>query len=313
MIVKNEEQVLARCLDSVKTLVDEVIIVDTGSTDRTKEIAAKYTSRIFSFVWTEDFSAARNYSFQHATQDYILWLDADDWVQEEDLHKLVALKADLAADIDAICMNYVLAFHTLGQPTAVAKRNRIVKRSRQFQWHDPVHEYLDVSGHIVFADITITHDRRHSHSQRNLRIFEKAIKEGAVLNHRQLLHYAMELTANGHYEKAIAIYQCQLDDPSGYFEEKLDACDRMAHCYHELGCKDEQLLALLKTFHYDVPRADYVCRIAYYFQENEDFEKAVNWYELALKLEKPDNRLYGVNHAAWTWLPHEQLAVCYGS
>ena len=78
MIVKNEEDVIGRCLDSVSDLVDEINIVDTGSTDRTKEIVAKYTDRIFDFEWIDDFSAARNFSFQQATRQYILWLDADD-------------------------------------------------------------------------------------------------------------------------------------------------------------------------------------------------------------------------------------------
>ena len=71
MIVKNEEKVLERCLESIRDLMDEIIIVDTGSTDRTKEIAAKYTDQIFDFEWINDFSAARNFAFSRATCDYI--------------------------------------------------------------------------------------------------------------------------------------------------------------------------------------------------------------------------------------------------
>ena len=71
MIVKNEEKILARCLDSIHDLVEEIIIVDTGSTDRTKEIASKYTKKIYDFEWIDDFAAARNFSFQFATKDYI--------------------------------------------------------------------------------------------------------------------------------------------------------------------------------------------------------------------------------------------------
>ncbi len=72
MIVKNEEQVLERCLASAAPLVDEIIIVDTGSTDRTREIALRFTDRLLHFAWIDNFSAARNYSFDAATQDYIL-------------------------------------------------------------------------------------------------------------------------------------------------------------------------------------------------------------------------------------------------
>ncbi|MER2072437.1 MAG: glycosyltransferase family 2 protein, partial [Psychrobacillus sp.] len=78
MIVKNEEEVIGRCLASVKDIVDEINIVDTGSTDQTKEIVKQYTNRIFDFKWIDDFAAARNYSFEQATKEYILWLDADD-------------------------------------------------------------------------------------------------------------------------------------------------------------------------------------------------------------------------------------------
>ena len=71
MIVKDEEKVLARCLDSIADLMDEIIIVDTGSTDRTKEIARKYTDKIYDFKWIQDFSAARNYAFSLAKMEYI--------------------------------------------------------------------------------------------------------------------------------------------------------------------------------------------------------------------------------------------------
>ena len=86
MIVKNEEEVLARCLACVTSFADEIIVVDTGSTDKTKAIAADFTDKIYDFAWCDDFSKARNYSFSKATQDFIMWLDADDViVQYEDI------------------------------------------------------------------------------------------------------------------------------------------------------------------------------------------------------------------------------------
>ena len=78
MIVKNEERVLARCLDSLSGLADEIIIVDTGSDDKTKEIALSYTDHVYDFVWVDDFSAARNYSFSKAAMVYIYVADADE-------------------------------------------------------------------------------------------------------------------------------------------------------------------------------------------------------------------------------------------
>ena len=87
MIVKNEEDVLARALDSVKELADEIIIVDTGSEDRTKDIARRYTQKVFDFEWEDDFAAARNFACRKVSMDYWMWLDADDIVTENELKK----------------------------------------------------------------------------------------------------------------------------------------------------------------------------------------------------------------------------------
>lgn len=105
MIVKNEERHIARCLDSVAGLVDEIIIVDTGSTDRTVEIASNYTSKIFSYQWKDDFSDARNYSFSKASMDYCMWMDADDILEEEEkeqaIERLRSIRATLQSLLDA--------------------------------------------------------------------------------------------------------------------------------------------------------------------------------------------------------------------
>jgi glycosyltransferase involved in cell wall biosynthesis len=80
MIVKNESQNLARCLESAKHIVDEIIIVDTGSTDNTKEIGFSYGAKVYDYKWTDDFAAARNYANQYATGEWIIVLDADEQI-----------------------------------------------------------------------------------------------------------------------------------------------------------------------------------------------------------------------------------------
>lgn len=108
MIVKDEEKVLGRCLQSVQDIVDQIIIVDTGSIDKTKDIAKEYNAEIYEFQWVDDFSKARNYAFSKAKEDFILWLDADDVIMETDARKLQHLKENLDANVDAVSMNYVL-------------------------------------------------------------------------------------------------------------------------------------------------------------------------------------------------------------
>jgi Glycosyltransferases involved in cell wall biogenesis len=93
MIIKNEEHNLIKCLGNIKSKVDEIVIVDTGSTDKTKEIAKRYTDRIFDFEWCNDFAAARNYSISMAKNDWILILDADEVVEfynKKTINKFIA-------------------------------------------------------------------------------------------------------------------------------------------------------------------------------------------------------------------------------
>ena len=114
MIVKNEEDVLARALDSVKELADEMIIVDTGSEDRTKDIARHYTQNVFEFEWEDDFAAARNFACGKASMDYWMWLDADDIVTESELKKMNELKSELDPDTDVVIVTGVRLFRIIG-------------------------------------------------------------------------------------------------------------------------------------------------------------------------------------------------------
>lgn len=123
MIVKNDQHTIGRCLESVHPIVDEINIVDTGSQDRTIDICRNFTDRIFPFEWVDHFALARNYSFEQATQEYILWLDADDILKEQDAVKLLELKQTLDSSavptVDSVSMNYHYGFDDHGNVTYI--------------------------------------------------------------------------------------------------------------------------------------------------------------------------------------------------
>ncbi len=98
MIVKDEEKNLKRCLESVQGLADEIIIVDTGSSDNTKEIATQFTDKIYDFQWCDDFSAARNFCLKQAVGDWVLFLDADETISKSDHQMIKELVSDFQAE-----------------------------------------------------------------------------------------------------------------------------------------------------------------------------------------------------------------------
>ena len=311
IIVKNEEDVIARCLDSVQGLVEEIIVVDTGSTDDTIHIVKKYTTKIYDFPWIDDFSAARNFAFSLATKNYIFWLDADDVILDADRQRFLTLKNNLNPAVDSVTMHYHLAKDQNGQITSSLRRNRLVKRSNCFRWIGAVHEYLEVSGFIVNSDVAITHCAIHHDSHRNLRIYAERLAQGESFSPRDLYYYANELHDHANYEEAINFYQKFLKTEQGWIEDNIAACGKLADCFLALHFPEKQLEYLYKSFTYDAPRAEFCCRLGFYHLQENQLKQAVFWYKTATELEKPTDCWGLMNDACWTWLPHLQLCVCY--
>lgn len=311
MIVKDEEDNLSRCLDSVKNIADEIIIIDTGSSDNTKEIASKYTENVFDFQWIDDFAAARNTAFSKATMDYILWLDADDVIEEEDYKKFMELKATIDLSVDSVTMNYNLAFDEYGNVSFSSRRNRLVKRERKFRWIGAVHEYLEVYGNIIHSEIAITHKSIAHDSNRNLNIYEKRLKEGEVFSPRDLYYFANELLDHKIYDRAAKYYEEFLNTKKGWIEDNISSCGKLADCYYNLGDKENELKSILRSFTYGSPRAEFCCRLGFHFLDIGDNSAAIIWYKLATQLEETKKNLGFYNPVFSTWLPHLQLCVCY--
>lgn len=206
MIVKNEEAVLERILKPVSQVMDAILIADTGSSDRTKEIAEQYTSQVFDFPWCDDFSAPRNFLLEKVRTDYWMWLDADDVLDEENLEKLKSLKETLNPGTDVVMMEYAAGFDQSGRTTFSYFRERIMKTSRNFRWNGAVHETVIPEGNIIYSDVVIRHRKcGKGDPDRNLRIYEKMLAGGETLEPRHQLYYGRELYYHQRYPETEAV------------------------------------------------------------------------------------------------------------
>ncbi len=311
MIVKNEEKNLPRCLNSVQELVDEIIIVDTGSTDRTKEIARSYTEKIYDFPWREDFAAARNFSFSMASMQYCMWLDADDVVEPKDREKLHRLKETLSPDTDIVMLRYHTAFDETGSPCFTYYRERLIRREAGLFWQGAIHEAIPPAGTVIYSDAAVSHRKTGpGDPDRNLRIFQRLLREKGELAPREQFYYARELAAHSRDDEAAAVLEEFLDSGKGWVENEIEACRDLAGCFQRLKQPEKAFSALLRSLRLGPPRAEVCCDLGAFFLERSDFSTAAYWYRQALSCPRPDTNGGFVIPDCYGYLPCLQLCVC---
>ncbi len=311
MIVKNEEQVLARCLDCAQQIADEIIIVDTGSTDNTVAIARRYTDKVYFFDWKDDFAAARNFSFSKATKEYILWLDADDVIDEHNIQSFLQLKQTMPGEVDVAMFPYHVGFDEEGKVNFQYYRERLLRNSKGYIWMEPVHEYLVLSGNIQNFDVVIVHgDKERTHTTRNLEIYEGLLKQGVSLTSRGIYYYAKELRNHSRFDQAIGQYRAFLTLPGIWKEDAICAAQELSDCLVTQDQLEEALDVLFASFSKDLPRADVLCRVGEIYMQKEDYSKAIFWYSFALEVPRPDSWGF-IMEDYWGFVPHLQLCVLY--
>ena len=281
MIVKNEEKILRRCLDSIKGLMDEIIIVDTGSTDRTREIAQEYTEKVYDFEWIHDFSAARNFAFSKASCDYIYSADADEVVDEANYERFRQLKATLLPEIEIVQMYYgnQLSFGTIYNFDREL-RPKLFKRLRTFVWEEPIHEAVRLSPVVYDSEITITHLPENSHAGRDLEAFRRQTAKGEELSARLQNIYAKELFISGTDDDFLKAEE--------YFTRQADADELSMEQLKEAVCVIVKAARLrkdyLKMYRYamkDIASegVSEVCfELGEYYYEAGIYEEAAMWY-----------------------------------
>lgn len=292
MIVKDEESVLERCLASAtgkdaqgENPIDEIVIADTGSADGTKKTAAAFGAKIYDFTWCDDFSAARNFSFSKATSDYILWLDADDFITDTARKRLFSLKKKLfeTGASAAFCRYEIAASPSPAAQTATAfYRTRIVKNDGGAIWKGRVHECLpryDDALNEPENGFYVRHlGSEKPRGTRNLDIYRAQILAKEPLSPRDLFYYGRELFYHGFYAEADAIEEKFTACPDGWYVNKIEARKIQSACREATGDTVGAVNALLDSFCYGAPRAGVLCSLGRIFKEKNDFSAAYFWY-----------------------------------
>lgn len=297
LIVRDEERTLGRCLDSLAGAVDEIVVVDTGSRDATKEVARRYTDRLFDFEWRDDFSAARQFAFDRATSDWVAWVDADDVVSNA---ARIRPALDAAPpEVAGFEWRYVAGRDAWGNPLCEYWRERCVRNDGTFRWQGRVHEVLVPSApralardHEVFVEHRPEPSRAPEKRGRNLRILERERHEaGAGVEPRLLFYLANEYASAGRTRQALACYRKYLRVAT-WDDERYLAQIRLAGLLRALGRYEEAVeagLAALKTCpHW--PDAYFGLAETYYYLR--DWHKVVHWCEVGRAMPRPDTPLF---------------------
>lgn len=241
MIVKNEEDLLARCLESVR-LADEIIVCDTGSTDRTVEIAKKYTDKVYTdFVWCDDFAKARNHAKSKATKDWILSIDADEFCHDfAEVRKAI----EEAKDCIGVYMHGERGKATFRCP-------RLFRNTPDIAWFGAIHNHIGVTkegedkgmnvsgeGELI-GDVQITYGYSPAHEKdpdRSLRILQKECEDPTKV--REMYYLGRELYGKGRYLEAIQWFGKHVVS-TNFTAEKADSFLSMSRCYSTLGMDDD--------------------------------------------------------------------------
>jgi glycosyltransferase involved in cell wall biosynthesis len=319
MIVKDEQEVIHRCLSSIAHLADEIIIADTGSSDDTVAICQQFTTHIYSFTWQQDFALARNFAFSKATGDYILWLDADDVIDPEHHAALLDLKNRLSVDVYFLPYNY--SQDEYGQSTCTLYRERILKNDGTFQWKYPVHEVIqNTHGRTERREnIPVRHARTHSGMEqdkgRNLDILQHAVQREEYVNEARVWCYlGRELHDHQRFGEAIAAFERFLLFPHTWQEDRMIALFRIAQCHGSMAGDDNEHAYTAETYARKAIALDARWAEPYFVLgeiafRRKYYEEAAFWFAKCLR-PVPDV-LSPVNREMYNIRPYVYLVFCH--
>jgi GT2 family glycosyltransferase/2-polyprenyl-3-methyl-5-hydroxy-6-metoxy-1,4-benzoquinol methylase/tetratricopeptide (TPR) repeat protein len=293
MIVRDNEDTIEACLNSIYPWVDELIIVDTGSTDRTKEICTQYGARMGEFPWCDDFSAARNESLRHASGEWLFWMDSDDVITEEQGRKLRRL---VYGEHDSDCLGYVLQVHC---PSSNDGEMTIVDHVKVFRNHPDlrfehrIHEQIlpairRFGGKVEFTDIHVVHqgsvqsaETRKRKLQRDFRILEQDLLERP--DHPFVLfNMGMTYEDAGQYEEAV-VHLRRCIEVSGSEESHVKKAHALlVNSLRQMGNADDAVAAADAALEVYPGDKELLFRRATLYQDCERHHEAIADYQRVL-------------------------------
>lgn len=316
IIAKNEEKHIEKCLQALVPLKEEIVVVDTGSTDATKEIAAKYADGLYDFVWINDFSAARNFSIEKASNDWVLILDCDEYVTGFDTDAIQAFIKSSPQSVGQIEHHNLLGEEGKEQTIYLDYLERFFDR-RFYHYEGAIHEQICAIGDLPLTTgrvaITVLHDgyfgsakERHEKDMRNLSMLLDNLEkepDNAYL-HFQLgqSYYNMK-----DYEKALFHYDRAMEQPINYSSPAGQSLVYgWINCLNELH-RSEEALKLLD--HYDElsEYADFVLLMGHVYTNIGQYIKATMEYLKATTI--PKYHKEGAN----TYLPFYHIGNIYAA
>jgi glycosyltransferase involved in cell wall biosynthesis len=317
MIIKNEKANLPTLLDQVCPVLEEVVLVDTGSTDGTLDIIRNYQSRyenikLDHFTWVDDFSAARNFSFSLATKEWLFWLDGDDQINTEDLKKFKN-SCLLDSNIDVWVLDYVYSRFENGSPQTILGRERFLKRSLNPRWLGAIHESIPFwaykSKHNF--DLKINHNRagKALDLNRNVRILEKEYLKNPN-DARTAYYYGKELFDRID-PRGIEVLEKYLDVPGKYWDDEVNARSRLAFHYLSIKNHGKAINVINPVYHLDITRR----RAEFYYVygqtefDLQNWEVSLFWFKFCTLEAPPPPRVLNLEY--FTWKPLRKIAECY--
>jgi tetratricopeptide (TPR) repeat protein len=218
MIARNEEDNIVRALESVRGLADEIVVVDTGSTDDTRRVAKSFGAAVIDHEWKDDFAEAKNFALDNATGEYVLFLDADEYLSPQSKDKVLSA---LDKGADAYFVRIESDVRSGAGRTYVNLLQRLFKNDKAIRYEGAVHEQIDASlkrtGAVVeSSEIVLVHsgyglepDDMRCKLERNLRILNGMLVKNPS-DAVSLFHLGETLSMLGNHEEAVAAYERSL-------------------------------------------------------------------------------------------------------